>query len=131
MSTSHSTRLCARATLLTSAALLAVSPALAEPTNVTILHVNDLDRMEEDDGRGGVARLAGLIAAEKAGNPNVIVTNGGDAISPSLMSSFDNGAHMIYHATLASSYDAMYDLFQGSNSFNIFGLIRLGSFFRG
>jgi len=69
--------------------------AQAEPLSVTILHVNDLDRMEDDDGRGGVAKLAGLIAEEKASNPNVIVTNGGDAISPSLMSAFDQGAHMI------------------------------------
>ena len=95
-----------RLSLLSGAALLAFSPALAEPTTITILHVNDLDRMEEDDGRGGVARLAGLIAQERANNPNVIVTNGGDAISPSLMSSFDNGAHMIdlYNAV---GFDAM------------------------
>lgn len=92
--------------LLAGAVLLTGTPALAEPTTITILHFNDLDRMEEDDGRGGVARLAGLIAAEKAGNPNVIVTNGGDAISPSLMSSFDKGAHIIdlYNAV---GFDAM------------------------
>ncbi|MEM1398667.1 MAG: metallophosphoesterase, partial [Pseudomonadota bacterium] len=87
-------------TLLASTALAAglftlSSAALAEPTSITILHVNDLDQMEDDDGRGGVAKLAGLIEQEKANNPNVIVTNGGDAISPSLMSAFDQGAHMI------------------------------------
>ncbi|MFQ5970911.1 MAG: bifunctional metallophosphatase/5'-nucleotidase, partial [Alphaproteobacteria bacterium] len=90
-------------TMLAAAALIAAAamPAWAEPTKLTILHVNDLDRMEEDRGRGGVAKLAAVIKAERAARDNVLVTNAGDAISPSLMSSFDQGAHMIdlYNAT--------------------------------
>ncbi len=69
--------------------------AAAEPVHLTILHVNDLDRMEESGGQGGMARLMGVVNAERAARDNVILTNGGDAISPSLMSSFDQGAHMI------------------------------------
>ena len=66
-----------------------------EPARLTILHFNDLDRMEERRGRGGIARLAAIISAERAKGGQVLATFGGDAISPSLMSGFDQGAHMI------------------------------------
>ena len=66
-----------------------------DPVRLTIVHFNDLDRMEERDGQGGVARLAAVIKSERARNDNVIVTFAGDTISPSLMSSLDKGAHMI------------------------------------
>lgn len=78
-----------------AAILLVALPAAAEPVTLTIAHVNDLDRMEEVDGRGGIARLAGALAELRRSAPNLIVTNGGDAISPSLMSGFDKGAHII------------------------------------
>ena len=86
-----------RTTLLASAAALALlaSPAFAEPATLTIVHVNDLDRMDGSGDAGGVARLATVINQIKAENENVVVTNGGDTISPSLLSSFDQGAHMI------------------------------------
>ena len=85
---------------LLSATLLAVGLALsgaaiAGSDTVTIVHFNDLDRMNEDDGRGGVARLAAVINSERSMGGNVLVTFGGDAISPSLMSGLDEGAHMI------------------------------------
>lgn len=79
---------------VTAGALVAFS-AMAEPATLTILHINDLDRMEESDGRGGVPRLAAVIDAARAANQHVLVTSGGDHISPSLLSSFDQGAHMI------------------------------------
>ena len=85
-------------TLLSSVAILATvlaAPALAEPVSLTILHVNDLDQMDGSGDRGGVARLVSVIEAERAKGGTVLVTNGGDAISPSLMSGFDVGAHMI------------------------------------
>ena len=77
------------------AAAVLASGAAAAPDSVTIVHFNDLDRMNEDDGRGGVARLASVISSERAGGGHVLVTFGGDAISPSLMSGLDEGAHMI------------------------------------
>ncbi|MEM7046246.1 MAG: 5'-nucleotidase C-terminal domain-containing protein [Pseudomonadota bacterium] len=67
----------------------------AEQEVLTILHVNDFDRMEESDGRGGFARFVTALRDLRGGRDHVLVTNGGDAISPSLMSSFDQGAHMI------------------------------------
>jgi 2',3'-cyclic-nucleotide 2'-phosphodiesterase (5'-nucleotidase family) len=85
--------------LLFSASALALSlgigAAAADPVTLKIVHVNDLDRMEEDDGKGGVARLATVVDQIRRGDPHVLVTNGGDAISPSLLSGFDHGAHMI------------------------------------
>ena len=85
--------------LLCSSVLIAAAlmPGLsqANPENVSIIHFNDLDRMGEDDGRGGVARLAALIKQERSRGGNVLVTFGGDTISPSLMSGLDEGAHMI------------------------------------
>src|ERR671918_2289720 len=76
---------------------LALGPSVvaADPVTLKIVHFNDLDRMEEDEGKGGVARLAAVVEEIRARNPHVLVTNGGDSISPSLLSSFDHGAHMI------------------------------------
>jgi 2',3'-cyclic-nucleotide 2'-phosphodiesterase (5'-nucleotidase family) len=70
-------------------------PALAEPVQVKILQVNDWDRFEEDDGRGGFARLMAVLEAEGADAGNVLFLHAGDAISPSLLSGFDQGAHMV------------------------------------
>ncbi len=77
------------------AMLLVAGNVVAEPVELTIVHFNDLDRMEESGGQGGIARLAAVINGERASKENVIVTFAGDAISPSLMSGFDQGAHMI------------------------------------
>ncbi len=78
-----------------AAVSLAAGVAFSAPEMVTVIHVNDLDRMGEKRGRGGVARLAAVVEAERAKGGNVLVTFGGDTISPSLMSGLDEGAHMI------------------------------------
>ena len=57
--------------------------------------VNDIYKMGEEKGRGGFARLAGIVAAERARSKNVLVFHAGDTLSPSLMSGFDQGAHII------------------------------------
>ena len=74
-------------------------PTTAEPLSLTLVHVNDWDRMEGIDGRGGAAKIAAVVSeerarAEKAGGV-AIVTFGGDMISPSLLSGLDRGEHMI------------------------------------
>ena len=74
---------------------LCAGPAAAEPVTLTIVHVNDLDRIEGSGDRGGMARLAAVVKDTRANARHVLVTHGGDAISPSLLSSFDKGAHMI------------------------------------
>ena len=79
--------------------LAASLPAAAEPLFLTIVHVNDWDRMAGRKGAGGAARIAAVVAEERARaearGGHAIVTFGGDMISPSLMSGIDKGAHMI------------------------------------
>jgi 5'-nucleotidase / UDP-sugar diphosphatase len=67
----------------------------AGAVNVKFLLSNDLYKISEEDGKGGFARLSALIKAERASNPNVLFMHAGDAISPSLMSGFDQGKAMI------------------------------------
>ena len=70
-------------------------PATAEPVKITLLLVNDFYKMNEEKGRGGMARLAAAVKAERAKGGNLIFAHGGDTISPSLMSGFDQGESMI------------------------------------
>ena len=91
MKTLISTLACA--TAVAAASALATAAIGAE--RLTIIHFNDLDRMGEKDGRGGVARLASVIDMEREKGGTVLATFGGDTISPSLMSGLDEGVHMI------------------------------------
>lgn len=74
-------------------------PAIAQndiTARFTLLVVSGTHVVGEDSNRrGGLARLAGAIKAERARTPHVFVVHAGDAISPSLMSGLDYGAHMI------------------------------------
>src|SRR5882757_3159142 len=81
-------------------ATLPAAPAGAETTKVTFLLVNDIYLMGDvamPDGarRGGFARLAAVVKAERAKGGHVIFAHAGDTISPSLMSGLDRGAHII------------------------------------
>ncbi len=69
--------------------------ALAETVNVTFLLTNDIYKMSGGKERGGFARLAAVVKAERAKGGNVIYAHAGDTISPSLLSGFDQGAHII------------------------------------
>jgi 5'-nucleotidase/UDP-sugar diphosphatase len=76
-------------------ALLPRGASAADTVQFTLVLVNDIYKMGEEKGRGGFARLAGIVAAERARSKNVLVFHAGDTISPSLMSGFDQGAHII------------------------------------
>lgn len=76
-------------------ALALVAPAAAEPVKLSLLHINDIDRIEDLEGRGGLARLMTLVNRERAAAEYSVFTHGGDTISPSLLAGFDKGAHMI------------------------------------
>jgi 5'-nucleotidase / UDP-sugar diphosphatase len=90
-------------------AMLAVGAGVASPrtraatpsaARLTFLHVNDVYRIDEDNGRrGGMPRYAAVVKSERewarAQNRYLIWVHAGDALSPSLMSSFDQGAHMV------------------------------------
>lgn len=76
-------------------ALLLPAAAAAETVDVTFLLVNDVEQMAAIDGRGGYARIAAVVEAEREARRNVVFVHAGDAISPSLLSGFDQGAHII------------------------------------
>ncbi|WP_284164352.1 bifunctional UDP-sugar hydrolase/5'-nucleotidase [Frigidibacter sp. SD6-1] len=80
---------------LAVAAGFAAMPAAAETVKLTLLGVGDVYNFEEEDGRGGFARLNAVAKAERAANPNTLYLFDGDMLSPSLMSGFDKGQNTI------------------------------------
>jgi len=64
-------------------------------TNFSLLLVNDIYKMSDDKGRGGFAKLAAIVKAERARGVPMLFCHAGDTFSPSLMSGFDQGAHII------------------------------------
>ena len=61
----------------------------------TLLLVNDIYRLDEYRGRGGFARLATIVEGERARGVPVLFCHAGDSFSPSLLSGFDKGAHIV------------------------------------
>ena len=81
-------------------ASLCASSARAETARITFILVNDIYLMADQmmpDGkrRGGFARLAAVVTAERAKGANVIFAHAGDTLSPSLMSGLDRGAGIL------------------------------------
>ena len=77
-------------------AVLSTAPVSAQAgTRVSFVLTNDIYKMAEEKGIGGLARLAAVVKAERARSPHVLFAHAGDTLSPSLMSGFDQGAHMI------------------------------------
>ena len=78
-------------------AVLSPRPVLAKTRTVkiTLLLVCDVYDMKARGGRGGFARIAGAVKAERRRRKNLIVAHAGDTLSPSLMSGFDRGKHII------------------------------------
>jgi 5'-nucleotidase / UDP-sugar diphosphatase len=79
---------------------LAGSAAAAGTARITFVLTNDIylmgDQMMADGRRrGGFARLAAVVEAERAKGGHVIFAHAGDTLSPSLMSGIDQGAHII------------------------------------
>ena len=78
---------------------VAAPVAMAAPLLLTLVHVNDWDQMAGIKGAGGAAKIAAVVAEERARaageGGHAIVTFGGDMISPSVLSGIDKGAHMI------------------------------------
>ncbi|MEP6148640.1 MAG: metallophosphoesterase, partial [Nisaea sp.] len=81
----------------------------AEPLRLSIVHVNDWDRLDARAGAGGAAKIASIARYERdrveAEGGQVLLTFGGDMLSPSLLSGFDKGAHMVALAN-AIGFDA-------------------------
>jgi 2',3'-cyclic-nucleotide 2'-phosphodiesterase (5'-nucleotidase family) len=92
------------AALCLAAALVLPAAAQTQTTKVTFILVNDIYQMNETampDGksRGGFARLAAAVKAERAKaaalGGHAIFAHAGDTLSPSLLSGIDRGAHII------------------------------------
>jgi 2',3'-cyclic-nucleotide 2'-phosphodiesterase (5'-nucleotidase family) len=83
-----------KSALLTATFAVVGYPALAETITLRFVQTNDIDRMEERDGRGGFAKLAAVVERERAEGTTFLV-HSGDTISPSLLSGIDKGAHQI------------------------------------
>ena len=74
--------------------------ATTQTTRITFVLVNDIYIMGDTvmpDGqrRGGFARLAAVVKAERSKGGHVIFAHAGDTLSPSLMSGLDRGEHII------------------------------------
>ncbi|MGJ0396107.1 MAG: bifunctional metallophosphatase/5'-nucleotidase [Methylocystis sp.] len=86
-----------RAALTFLVLLIVAFPARAAErvVNLSFVVFSDIYEMAERDGRGGFARIAGAVKAERAKAKNIIVAHAGDTLSPSLTSSVDQGAHIM------------------------------------
>lgn len=82
----------AGATVLTAAAL---SPALAETIELTILGAGDLYNFAGVKDRGGFARLNTVAKQEAAAHKNFLYVFDGDMLSPSLLSGIDKGENTV------------------------------------
>jgi 2',3'-cyclic-nucleotide 2'-phosphodiesterase (5'-nucleotidase family) len=71
-----------------------------DPT-FSLLLVNDVYQMAEAEGWGGFARLNAIVRAERARGVPMLYAHAGDTLSPSLMSGFDKGAHIVELLDLA------------------------------
>ena len=74
--------------------------AAARSTRITFILINDIYQMSDQmmpDGRrrGGFARLAAVVKAERAKGAHVLFAHAGDTLSPSLLSGIDRGEHIV------------------------------------
>ncbi len=75
-------------------------PSGASAKTLRILLASDVYKMSDEQGRGGHARLAAAVKAERAKAVQAkdgafLYVHAGDAISPCLMCGFDQGQHLI------------------------------------
>ncbi|WP_454812660.1 bifunctional metallophosphatase/5'-nucleotidase [Labrys neptuniae] len=75
----------------------AAETAEAAPAGTTfsLLLVNDIYKAGDTKGRGGFAKLAAVVKAERARGVPMLFCHAGDCFSPSLMSGFDQGEHIV------------------------------------
>jgi 2',3'-cyclic-nucleotide 2'-phosphodiesterase (5'-nucleotidase family) len=83
-----------RAGFLGLSLLISGSALAQEAVTIRFVQTNDIDRMSPEKGRGGFAKLATVVKEERA-KGNALFVHAGDTVSPSLLSGFDKGAHVI------------------------------------
>jgi 5'-nucleotidase/UDP-sugar diphosphatase len=67
----------------------------SDKVSFKLVHISDTQEMEGNWGRGGMAAVSGLVEDLYGSSDLVVLTHGGGAISPSILSYFDRGRHMI------------------------------------
>ncbi len=75
--------------------LVCEAAAAERSVQVTLLVFSDIYEMDERNGRGGFARVSGVLKAEREKAQNTLVAFAGDTLSPSVLSSLDKGAHIV------------------------------------
>ena len=85
------------AVVLGACAVLGERSTDPDLVRLTLLQINDHYVLEPVDGgrRGGMARLATLVREVRRENPNTVFVLAGDTLSPSVESTFLQGAQMI------------------------------------
>src|SRR5262249_30326183 len=68
--------------------------AAAEPT-FSLLLVNDIYKAGDVKGRGGFPKLATVVRQERTRGVPLLFCHAGDSFSPSLISGFDQGEHIV------------------------------------
>lgn len=71
------------------------APQQGTAPTFSLLLVNDIYRMGDNRGRGGFPRLAAIVKQERARGVPMLFCHAGDTFSPSLMSGFDQGEHIV------------------------------------
>lgn len=76
--------------------LVLTGVSTAKTIHVSFVLTNDVDLMSNPKGRGGLDKVLGVVRAERAvQGKHVLFIHAGDALSPSLMSRFDQGKHIV------------------------------------
>ncbi len=88
------TRSLAALALAATVSAASIATAIAEKVNVSFIVASDMDTMGGEE-RGGQARLAAVVKAERAKGGNSIFVFPGDLLSPSILAGFDQGKHMV------------------------------------
>ena len=85
------------AILLGGCGMLRRGAAVPDLVRITVLQINDAYTLDPVDNgrRGGMARLATLVKDLRAKNPNTLFVHGGDFLSPSVLSTYLKGRHMV------------------------------------
>ena len=87
--------ICLRIGLLLAFYIASANPLLAETVNSRILFASKIQEISTQIGGKGIAQLATALAYERSQPGSTIFLFGGDSLGPSLLGSFDEGAHII------------------------------------
>lgn len=91
----HSLRLLAACVIASGLCSVSGGAGHAAEQTITFVLTSDIDTIDKEQVRGGFARLAAVVRAEKARDATALYVHAGDLIAPSLMSAFDKGHNTV------------------------------------